>query len=89
MGRCSVPFWAVPSLRPRARPVHGVRRRRGCSWLEDGRFKTLAGLVVDPVCRMQVEPTGPHVDWEGWTLWFCSEGCRTEFTADPQRFIVG
>jgi len=45
--------------------------------------------VVDPVCRMQVEPTGPHVDWEGWTLWFCSEGCRTEFTADPQRFVAG
>ncbi|MBY9075502.1 ATP-binding cassette domain-containing protein [Nocardioides sp. WL0053] len=58
-------------------------------WLEDGRFKTLAGLVVDPVCRMQVEPTGPHVDWEGRTLWFCSEGCRTEFTADPQRFVAG
>jgi len=58
-------------------------------WLEDCRFKTLAGLVVDPVLRMQVEPTGPHADWEGRTLWFCSEGCRTEFTANPQRFVAG
>jgi putative ABC transport system ATP-binding protein len=57
-------------------------------WLEDGRFKTLAALVVDPVCRMQVEPTGPHTDWKGRTLWFCSEGCRAEFAASPERFEV-
>ena len=58
-------------------------------WLEDGRFKAVAGLAVDPVCRMQVEPTGPHTDWEGRTLWFCSEGCRNEFTATPRRFVAG
>lgn len=58
-------------------------------WLEDGKFKTLAALVVDPVCRMQVEPTGPHTDWKGRTLWFCSEGCRAEFAADPERFERG
>ena len=58
-------------------------------WLEDGKFKTLAALVVDPVCRMQVEPTGPHTDWKGQTLWFCSEGCRAEFAADPERFERG
>ncbi|HEU4546240.1 MAG TPA: ATP-binding cassette domain-containing protein [Microlunatus sp.] len=55
-------------------------------WLEDGMFKAVAALVVDPVCRMQVEPTGPHTEWEGRTLWFCSEGCRAEFTTDPKRF---
>jgi putative ABC transport system ATP-binding protein len=56
-------------------------------WLEDGRFKTIAALVVDPVCRMQVEPTGPHAAWQGRTLWFCSEGCRTEFISNPDRFM--
>ena len=57
-------------------------------WLEDGRFRSVAALVVDPVCRMPVEPTGPHTDWGGRTLWFCSEGCRAEFTADPEQFSV-
>jgi putative ABC transport system ATP-binding protein len=57
-------------------------------WLEDGRFKAVAALVVDPVCRMQVEPNGPHTEWEGRTLWFCSEGCRAEFVADPTQFHV-
>jgi putative ABC transport system ATP-binding protein len=58
-------------------------------WLEDGRFKIVAALVVDPVCRMQVEPTGPHTDWKGRTMWFCSEGCRAEFDADPEKFGLG
>jgi putative ABC transport system ATP-binding protein len=58
-------------------------------WLEDGRFKTIAALVVDPVCRMQVEPTGAHTKWQGRTLWFCSDGCRAEFTASPERFLAG
>lgn len=55
-------------------------------WLEDGQFKAVAALVVDPVCRMPVEPTGAHTDWKGRTLWFCSEGCRAEFTAAPEQF---
>lgn len=55
-------------------------------WLEDGTFKSVAALVVDPVCRMQVEPTGAHTEWEGHTLWFCSEGCRSEFLAAPDQF---
>jgi putative ABC transport system ATP-binding protein len=55
-------------------------------WLEDGRFKTITTLPIDPVCRMPVEPTGPHLDVAGRTWWFCSDGCRAEFTQDPTRF---
>ncbi|HSE07839.1 MAG TPA: ATP-binding cassette domain-containing protein [Nocardioidaceae bacterium] len=55
-------------------------------WLEDGRFKQIATLEVDPVCRMQVERTGPHTEWQGRTLWFCSEGCQSDFLQDPARF---
>lgn len=58
-------------------------------WLEDGRFKTVAALVVDPVCRMPVEPSGPRTDWEGRTFWFCSEGCRAEFAGNPGGFEPG
>ena len=57
-------------------------------WLEDGRFKAITTLPLDPVCRMPVEPTGPHLDWADRTWWFCSSGCRTEFAEDPARFVT-
>jgi len=55
-------------------------------WLEDGQFKTITTRPIDPVCRMPVEPTGPHLELAGSIWWFCSEGCRAEFAADPARF---
>ena len=55
-------------------------------WLEDGRFKTITAMPIDPVCRMPVEPTGPHLSWAGRTWWFCSPGCRSEFASDPDHF---
>jgi putative ABC transport system ATP-binding protein len=55
-------------------------------WLEDGRFKVVAAMVVDPVCLMQVEPRGAHVVRGDRTLWFCSEGCRREFLDAPEKF---
>jgi putative ABC transport system ATP-binding protein len=55
-------------------------------WLEDGAFREVAAMTVDPVCGMAVEPTGPSLDWHGRALWFCSDGCRREFTDDPTRF---
>jgi putative ABC transport system ATP-binding protein len=55
-------------------------------WLEDGTFRQVAALAVDPVCRMQVEPTGPHTDWRGHRFWFCSEACRRDFVTSPARF---
>jgi putative ABC transport system ATP-binding protein len=50
-------------------------------WLEDGRFKTLRALVRDPVCGMLVDPAEApaSVEREGGTLYFCSEGCRSEY----------
>ena len=57
-------------------------------WLEDGTFRQVAELAVDPVCRMQVEPTGPHADWRGDRFWFCSEACRSEFVGLPERFAI-
>ena len=55
-------------------------------WLEDGSFRQVANLEVDPVCRMSVEPTGAHLEWHGRTVWFCSEGCKREFAEGPNRF---
>jgi len=47
--------------------------------------------VRDPVCGMTVDPhTTPHKhNYAGRTYHFCSAGCRTKFSADPQKFITG
>ncbi len=55
-------------------------------WLEDGQFRHVAALAVDPVCRMQVEPNGPHASWRGEQWWFCSDACRREIVTQPERF---
>lgn len=57
-------------------------------WLEDGQFRQVAALAIDPVCRMPVEPTGAHFEWQGRTFWFCSEGCKREFADDPASLVT-
>ena len=43
--------------------------------------------AVDPVCGMEVLVTEstPRVEHEGTTVYFCCEGCRGAFAADPVR----
>jgi Cu+-exporting ATPase len=45
--------------------------------------------VLDPVCGMTVDPhTAKHrADFRGHTYYFCSAGCKTKFTADPQKYL--
>jgi len=45
--------------------------------------------AVDPVCGMTVDPaTAAHrTAHEGQDYFFCSAGCRTKFTADPDRYL--
>jgi Cu+-exporting ATPase len=52
--------------------------------------KTAADIAIDPVCGMKVDihvgkPTATH---RGHTYYFCSEGCRTKFIADPERYLT-
>ena len=49
---------------------------------------TSAG-VLDPVCGMTVDPhTAKHrADYHGHTYYFCAAGCKTKFTADPQKYL--
>jgi P-type Cu+ transporter len=45
--------------------------------------------AVDPVCGMTVDPAAgkpTHVH-EGTPFHFCSEGCRSKFAADPDRYL--
>lgn len=47
------------------------------------------GHSRDPVCRMAVDPTTAEAkaDYDGKTYFFCCEGCREQFLADPKRFV--
>ena len=58
-------------------------------WLEDGRFKDMGRLVLDPVCGMSVEAgsAAARLDHGGTTYYFCSRGCSWEFEASPDTFV--
>jgi len=57
-------------------------------WLEDGRFRELSAMAVDPVCLMAVDSgDGHHASYDGHLYWFCSDYCRDEFLATPARFL--
>ena len=53
-------------------------------WLEDGAFKETAGLVVDPICGMEIDPqeSRHQLTADGITHWFCCQGCLDEFKRD-------
>jgi adenylate cyclase len=46
------------------------------------------GLVIDPVCRMAVDPdhAAGRLTYEGTTYFFCALTCAGVFAQDPQRF---
>jgi len=73
-------------------PRHGRGPPAGKTlWLEDGSFRELAAMAVDPVCQMAVDQ-GEHTPFyrlDGHLWWFCSDACRKEFVAAPERFRLG
>jgi putative ABC transport system ATP-binding protein len=49
-------------------------------WLEDGAFKDVVSMAVDPVCGMSVErERAVGLERGGNAYYFCSNGCRDEF----------
>ncbi len=44
---------------------------------------------IDPVCGMTVDPqTAKHrAAYDGRTYYFCCEGCKTKFEADPGKYL--
>jgi xanthine dehydrogenase accessory factor len=49
---------------------------------------TVEATAVDPVCGMTVAAVEAslHVEEDGLTTWFCSEGCMRQFQEDPARY---
>lgn len=58
-------------------------------WLEDGTFKNVVEMAIDPVCGMSVDrDSAPaHTEWQGQTIYFCANGCRDEFMSSPEQFL--
>jgi Cu+-exporting ATPase len=46
--------------------------------------------VADPVCGMPVDPAGAteRCEHEGTTYYFCCDGCRMMFQADPGKYLA-
>lgn len=59
-------------------------------WLEDGEFRDIQELAVDPVCGMSVdqESAPAQAAYEGQIIYFCARGCRDEFMESPERFLT-
>jgi putative ABC transport system ATP-binding protein len=58
-------------------------------WLEDGEFKDMVEMALDPVCNMSVDrKSAPaETEWEGITYFFCASGCREDFLTDPEQYL--
>jgi putative ABC transport system ATP-binding protein len=55
-------------------------------WLEDGEFKDMVTMAVDPVCGMAVEAEkAVQTTRDGQTFFFCSTGCRDEFFGPTKK----
>ncbi|MCC6776007.1 MAG: heavy metal translocating P-type ATPase [Hyphomicrobiales bacterium] len=67
--------------------VHGSESAGACC----GGHAEAPAPARDPVCGMAVDPQKTphrHVD-AGTTYYFCCNGCRAKFAADPQKYLAG
>jgi YHS domain-containing protein len=48
-------------------------------------------MTTDPVCGMDLEESQAtaSAEFEGKTYYFCSDACREEFEASPERYALG
>jgi Cu+-exporting ATPase len=49
-----------------------------------------AAAEKDPVCGMDVDPKDPKAiktEHGGKTYYFCSDGCKRSFEADPLKYV--
>lgn len=49
-----------------------------------------ADTAKDPVCGMTVKKAGAKYtyDYKGTTYYFCSQGCQTNFSKDPEKYLA-
>jgi Cu+-exporting ATPase len=46
-------------------------------------------MVTDPVCKMQIDESqaAGKSEYQGKTYYFCAEGCKTKFDANPAQYV--
>ncbi len=56
-------------------------------WLEDGQFKEMVTMAIDPVCGMSIEreSAAAALEVDGTMYYFCSKGCRAEFEGEQLK----
>ncbi len=49
----------------------------------------MAEMVKDPVCGMEIDPetAAGSSEYEGVTYYFCADACKTEFDAEPSKYV--
>ena len=47
-------------------------------------------MVKDPVCGMEIDPktAAGKSDYKGVTYYFCSQGCKSAFDKEPQKYVA-
>ena len=70
-----------------------IQTRRGGSYeppLVAPKTDSPPTFAVDPICGMTVmaEPSTPHVEHEGATVYFCCEGCKTKFQQEHMDAVA-
>ena len=95
-------IFSAAGLVPSTRPSIDSITSRGISWnyttflniiflaVAAGLFgRTLRRGATDPVCGMRVDRQAgkPTSIYEGRTYYFCSEGCKAKFDAEPERYV--
>ncbi len=51
--------------------------------------QAIPDTAKDPVCGMTVKTAGAKYtyDYKGTTYYFCSEGCKTSFSKEPEKYL--
>jgi Cu+-exporting ATPase len=54
-----------------------------------GQDKKPVEQVKDPVCGMTIDKASAKgkSDYQGKTYYFCSDGCKKKFDADPKKYV--
>lgn len=55
----------------------------------DTTVKDTLTKTIDPVCGMEVESGRTKLVsvYKGHSYWFCADGCRRAFEADPEKYL--
>ncbi len=90
---CQAKFEADPEkyLEGHREPMDHGSHRHGHESHAGPMSAPAAESATDPVCGMSVDPRAgkPSTEHEGETYWFCCNGCKTKFEADPEKYLTG